>query len=144
MRPIKDYIKIDEFGKQYFEDPDTGLHFKTLEDLLQIGILEYCACGNPQENLKLIHGMLVMKEEREKLSESLSNPEMFKNYREYMKNVKKYVADNWEQFFNFFWYVMDEKEIMSHGSSIPGWIEDDNFFEALKEWHKKEYGGTCE
>jgi len=54
-----------------------------------------------------------------------------------MKEFKEYIFEKWESFFYFFFYVMNDKDIMSHGGSIPGWISDNNFMEIIKMWHEK-------
>jgi len=35
-----------------------------------------------------------------------------------MKEFKEYIFEKWESFFYFFFYVMNDKDIMSHGGSI--------------------------
>lgn len=131
MRPLKDYIKDDAF-----EDPETHIWFENLETLLHCQIVGHCGCGQPEENLKLIHDMLAIHEDyKKKNSFNLTAHESIEMYRERKEKFKNYIIENWEKFHYFFFYVMNDKDIMEHGTSVPGWICDDNFMEALKIWH---------
>ena len=131
MKPLKEYIRADGY-----EDPETHVWSETLGDLLQSQIIGHCGCGQPEENLQLVHDMLTISEEYKKKNNiNLTLDEAHKTYEERMDKFKNYICENWERFYYFFFYVMNDKNIMEHGSSVPGWICDQNFMEALNIWH---------
>lgn len=134
MRPLSDY-KI-EHG---YKDPETGASYDDIGEILQSKVLGHCGCGNPEKNLKLIYDMIAMhtafRQELEKyFRDNILKTQIFRDYK---GKLQQYVNDNWEKFSDFFWYVMDDKGIMTHGTSIPGWVEDKNFMEALEIWHEE-------
>lgn len=117
MKKLSEY-KRSEDG-DYIDDE--GCHTGDLTSFLQISILKFCGCGEPEENLLFIFNMLtILKEEY--------------TYEEAQEKYKNYIQENWRAIFYFFWYVMDEKGLTEHGGSIPGWLEDENLYDALTIW----------
>lgn len=134
MRELDHYDTFDVGG---YED-EKGHHYDTLGELLQEGILGFCGCGNPEQNLLLIHQLLTKHEDGQKKRSGLPYQEGHVLFCMQEEELKKFAQDNWEGLLRFFWYVMAEKNITNHGGSIPGWVEDRNFMDALEKW-KIEY-----
>lgn len=117
------------------------VHFPNLESFLQEGILNFCGCGNPTRNLYLVLEMLEMRVKHQEQSNNLKDgqEEWATHWAKSQKELRKYVKENWKSFLDFFWYVMNEKNITEHGGGIAAcWINDDNLLEALKIWRKHE------
>jgi hypothetical protein len=126
------------------------VYFENLEDFLQEGILGFCGCGRSNANLELIHDRLQLHEKHREENENFpalnlntpANMDLWKKHcGDHQEEIKKFVMENWQAFDYFFWYVMDSKNITSHGGSIPGWLDDDNFFDALKTYMREENDG---
>jgi len=142
MKPLSDYEVIDyqdETIKRVHYEDENGCEFDNIEHFLQSKILGHCACGMPDDNLKLVHDMLTIYQDfrdKDKDLKFLSN-EAKSTWNKKEDDFKNYVHENWQKFVYFFWYVMNDKKIMEHGGSVPGWICDDNFLEAIKLWHNE-------
>lgn len=128
MKPLNNYLKTDENGCLHYEDED-GAYYDNLEDLLQIHVLGFCGCGLPTDNLKFIYDLLILKEEYKK-------DESNDSFTEYHKKLSNYIMENIYSVIWFMDYWLDNKSITTHGGNVSGgWIDDDNFFDALKLWH---------
>jgi len=137
MKPFHEYVKYQDNIPQLIDDDDCYLD--NITNFLQIDILKFCGCGNPEENLLLVHDLLTMNKENKKISDGMTSTQLSLFYEENQEKLKQYVHEHWKRFINFFWYVMDQKEIMEHGSSIlSGWIRNHNFLDALIAW-KNQY-----
>jgi len=130
MKPLESYKRCEVTGM--YEDDD-GVSWTDLGSLLQSKVIGHCGCGCPEENLKLIYDMLMIQQEH--WNKDATYEQIMTSYHEKNEKIKNYVVENWERFSDFFFYVMNDKEIMEHGGSVPGWICDNNFMEALKIWH---------
>lgn len=129
MKPIFEYLKVEANGCHHYED-ENGLHYETLEDFLQISVLGFCGCGDPEAVLKLFYDLLKLKE---KWKDRWDEENAWTNYNE---EKNKYLFENMEKVSWFFDYLLDKKEITTHGGNVSAsWIDDDNFFDALKMWH---------
>lgn len=136
MRELNSYLKKEGDHTYYYDDD--GCEYDNLQSFLQTGILGFCGCGCPESNLLLIHDFLSLNEShRNQYRDFYSDIKDFnKLYNKQKEEIKEFVCKNWEEFAQFFWYAMDDKKITEHGTSIPGWINDDNFLKALQEWRK--------
>ena len=130
--------KLESYEKDGGYEDENGCHWDELTDFLQAGILEFCCCGNPEDNLILIHDLLVLHETNREKTKDLPFKESSEAWDIHQEELKQFVHTHWKEFLNFFWYVMHQKDVMTHGGSIPGWVEDENFMDALKKW-KTEY-----
>lgn len=131
--------KLESYKTDYGYQDDEGGDHKELTHFLQEGILDFCGCGNPEGNLMLIHDLLTIRNKTtDRYKNNIPIDKSLNLYEIEKEELKKYVHENWEKLIDFFWYVMSEKNIMEHGSSIPGWVNDINFMEAIKKW-KEEY-----
>lgn len=129
---------INSYEKDGGYEDEEGLYWRSLTDLLQGSILKFCCCGSPENNLMLIHDLLMKHQCQRAATKDLAFDERWKLYADHKEELKNFVCERWDEFLNFFWYVMNEKNIMTHGGSIPGWIDNENFMNALKKW-KTEY-----
>lgn len=134
MKKLSDYKRTEDGA--YIDDNDC--QWDDLEGFLQGYILDFCLCGDPEINLSLIYDLLTFLKERSNIDDKTTGFENWLNlYRLREQFLIKYVKDNPKAFLNFFWYVMAKKNITEHGSSIPGWIDDENFYEALCLWNQE-------
>jgi hypothetical protein len=148
MKPLSEYEVIDyqdETVKHVHYEDENGCHFDDIGEFLQSKILGHCGCGMPEDNLKLVHDMLTIYQDFWDKGQDLKmlSDESKENWDKKQQDLKNYVHENWEKFVYFFWYVMTDKDIMEHGGSVPGWICDDNFLDAIKLWHK-DYETKCQ
>lgn len=133
MKPLKDYIKEDEHGIQRYEDED-GVEYRDLTSLLQSHALGFCGCGDPETVLNLIHGLIKLKQKRCADTANISDA-----WFEYRYGMKAYLIENIDAVMWFFDYLLDEKEITTHGGNVSGsWIDDHNFVAALEVWAKEQ------
>ena len=123
MDSIYSYEKKDDGS---YTD-EKGIEYCSLEQFLHSGILGFCGCGPRERNLMMVYNLLKLLKE----SSAVDGISLGMFYRDVFK---RYAQDNWEPLLHFFWYVMDSREITDHGTHIPGWLEDYNFFEALSMW----------
>ena len=92
-------------------------------DFIHIGLLNFCGCGSPKENLRYVANIL-----------------------EHIKNgsTDDYSYDKWvekgkklgnEESLYFAYYVFDEKGLTEHGSTVPGWLTEhgENLLADIKE-----------
>lgn len=138
MKPLSEYKRSNEFNTWYEDENDC--YYDDLGSLLQCQIIGHCGCGNPENNLKLIYDMLIInKRQRDEPAPSYVGNKWNEHCKKHNDEYKTYIIENWKRFRDFFFYVMTDKDIMEHGGSIPGWVCDHNFEEALKVWHDTEY-----
>jgi hypothetical protein len=143
MKPITEYQKKDEIGNIYYEDEE-GLYYETLENFLQIKVLGFCGCGDPESVLTLIHDLLIIKEKISNIDHTnKSYNDLQPIYESFRQEKHKLFSDNLEAIEWYFEYLLDKKDITTHGGNVSGsWIDDENFFEALKLW-KIQYESDC-
>ena len=108
-------MKIDSQDDGWFKFDDTD--FQTLEDLIQTGILGFCGCGAPDENLEYIRRGL----------ELIAVPYPEGNDWAAWNATRK--ASVQEIFGNdrsayFFYYWCDKHRLTEHGGSVPGWLDE--------------------
>lgn len=120
----------------------------TREELLshlQCDELGFCMCGCPEDNLKFIYDLLTIRKnylDKIKEFDFLFNPpkkELSKElYRNYENELELYIKENWEKALDFFWYTMDKIKIMDHGTVMPGWLSNHDFYKRLKKYMEME------
>ncbi len=109
-----------------FTDKD-GIEYDTLPQYLQSGVLEFCGCGRPGNNLNYIRkGLAILRDFYD--TESI-------NYDEFKKLVDDLYHDSDNAY--FFWYWCDKEGYTEHGSSLPGWLTDEGqkLLSQLEEWY---------
>lgn len=97
--------------------------------------LGFCGCGMPDEALTLIHDLLDYIEDRHKPYDGpFQGPEWDKHCRDDEEAIKKVITGNPDGVRYVLFYLLDSKEITTHGGSVPGWIEDNEFRDKLKSY----------
>ena len=132
VKSIKEYVVIDyqdENVTHYHYEDEDGAHYDDLSSFLQCHILGFCGCGMPESNLEFIYHLLLLKQK-------WSDREL--NYHSYNEELTKYLTNNIEHIKWFLDYWLDKKNITTHGGNVSGsWVDDRNFFDALKQWKKE-------
>lgn len=106
---------------------ENGIEYDTLPEYLQIGVLDFCACGRPGNNLNYIRkGLAILRDFYN--SESI-------NYEEFKRLVDELYHDSDNAY--FFWYWCDKEGYTEHGSGLPGWLteEGEQLLAQLEEWY---------
>jgi len=101
--------------------------------------LGFCGCGAPDEALLLIHDLLVHFENHRAINYtgSFEGAEWEKYCKDEKESLNKVLDDNKEGIKYALFYLLDDKGITNHGSSVPGWVEDTEFMDKLKLYVKK-------
>ena len=106
------------------------------ESLIQVGILGFCGCGDPEGNLRYVLGGLRLIDEQcpESEAHGMWYPGHADRVRTYF--VSAAAAD-------FFYYWCDEKGLTEHGVGIPGWLTDEGheLLSLLEEWEREKGKG---
>lgn len=103
MKKLSDYKKRDNGFCDYEMD---GISYQDAEGLLVCGFLDFCGCGMPEEVLELMYEVLknidfdIDWDTRHKRDEELMPTDAI-----------KYTV----------WNVLNNKGMLEHGSSLPGW-----------------------
>jgi len=92
--------KIENGGYFNWLDEDTGVHYQEKCDILWVGELGFCGCGDPEETLR--------------------------NIREIFKAVKRRGATlRDDKLYYFVCYWADKEGYFEHGTSVFGsWLTD--------------------
>jgi hypothetical protein len=104
-------------------------HYEDATDLLQTGIFEFCACGDPEGNLQYI---LAGLETIAALQDQVWTKSM--TYEQWITECEKNLGDDKAQYFFFYW--ADLQELTTHGGAVPGWLEQKgrDVLAMLREW----------
>lgn len=106
---LNELLKIEK-------DPDGGYnygggYFDSLDDVLAMGILGFCGCGRPDDALRLIINIMKTRAFPDKDLTVLD-----------FRDTAALVRDNAEVAAYIIFYLLDEKGLTEHGSSVPGWL----------------------
>lgn len=93
-----------------FIDPK-GCYHETADSVIQVGILGFCGCGDPDENVTFIGKILRLFEYREQ-----------NTYEQWKSKVRELLPNGDIEY--FIWYWLDKEEYTEHGGSVPGWLTD--------------------
>lgn len=105
---IDKYKKTDENGfTAYYDENDTC--YMSAEQFLQIKILDFCFCGDPESNLKYVGKAL-----------QVIDKSRGKGYKYFVKLADELFRNSRAAYFMF--YFLDSKELTEHGSSLSGWL----------------------
>jgi hypothetical protein len=98
--------------------------------------LGFCGCGMPNAALILIHELLIYIEERwsTHYNGPFQGPEWESHCKSDKDAIKHVIERNYDGICYVLFYLLDHKRITSHGGSVPGWIEDDDFRDKLKNY----------
>jgi len=119
-----------------YQKPDGGYrfgggHYDTATDLIQTGMLKFCACGAPEQNLLYVLGGLELIDE-DRPDGTLA--EFHKWCKKWEKRRQVHFGS--EAAADFFFYWADSQELTEHGSSVPGWLTNKGkeLMTLLREW----------
>jgi hypothetical protein len=96
--------------------------------------LGFCGCGSPNDALKLIHDLIQYLEQFRDYKGPYHGIEWEEYCKEDKDSLKKVIDENYDGICYTLFYFLDSKEITSHGGSVPGWLEDHDFYEKLKRY----------
>lgn len=114
-------------GEYYEHD---GCEHDDPTNLIQCGLLNFCGCGSPEENLKYILTGLELINEKP----PASGPEWREWYADTTKRRLEHFGNQQAEYFFYYW--CDERGYTEHGSSVPGWLDKDGLelLALLREW----------
>jgi hypothetical protein len=104
---------------------ETGCHYDEYEDLLQSGILGFCGCGCPSDNLVYVAKIMAHIDGLHKdvgFSFGKHTEGKTITYDEWKDRGNEIGSD---ESLYFMYYFLDTKEFTEHGGSVPGWLTDD-------------------
>ncbi len=97
--------------------------YELLEDNL-LKKLGFCGCGNPNKVFVFIKKLLDLKINKDRAYKDNINSW----YEDYSAALDKLFAENTDNLMWLVEYVLDDKEITSHGGNVSGsWVEDLEF-----------------
>lgn len=128
-------MKLSDFEKEGGGYEYEGAYYEEVEDLLQVGIFGFCACGTAETNLYYILGGLELIADR--------GPDPFKDrpawdawYADYTAREKAHYGTEGARW--FFKYWADKENLTEHGSNVSSaWLDEKGhqWLELLREWH---------
>jgi hypothetical protein len=111
-------MNIDKYKKEDGYYNEDGCFHQDEESFLQVAILGFCGCGDPQLSLKHVQkGLRQIKNLGE-----LSSVKFKQEFEEWEKENKKLLGG--ETGVYFMWYFLDREGFSEHGSSVPGWLTE--------------------
>jgi hypothetical protein len=107
-----------------------GVSYETEEDFIQTGILGFCGCGRPEENLLYILGGLEVINDKGPI-----DPLAWDAWWELHKERVRTHFGN-EDAAYFFYYWADKNRLTEHGGSVPGWLDEkgSRLLALLRQW----------
>lgn len=120
--------------------PGDCCHYDDERSLITTGLLGFCGCGRPEENLAFIRDGL------QHIDEAISaSPDPWKDRPAWDAWFAGHKAREIEIFGNeraayFFFYWADKNGLTDHGGSVPGWLSDKGreLIEDLQELTRRE------
>lgn len=128
-------MNIDKFKREDGYYDKDGCFYEDAESFLQIKVLGFCGCGDPDLSLK--HTQIALRQVSN-LKELVW--EKKQTWEEWDKENKKLLGE--ETGVYFMWYWLDTKGFTEHGGSVPGWLTEsgyelledlDKYFEEVNE-----------
>jgi hypothetical protein len=110
-------------GDGYIDD--NGAHHETADMVIQTGMLGFCGCGSPDENVSLLGKVLRLINSRQELT-----------YDEWIIKVREVLPNGDIEY--FMWYWLDKEEYTEHGGSVPGWLtpKGEQLLSDIEQWEK--------
>lgn len=120
-----------------FKQPDdwykfNGGDYESIEDLLQVGVLGFCGCGSPKENLEYIRRGLELINDPQ--PESVGRWGVWDAWwAVHKEKVLEHFGNDRSAYFFYYW--AHRYDLTEHGGSVPGWLTDKGkkFLAALNE-----------
>lgn len=99
-----------------------GCRYETSLELIQCGILEFCACGMPEENLRyILRGLELIAEQPPKEYEE-SKDQFFAWWKAHDAREMEHYKTEAGKFFFYYW--ADKEDYVEHGGVVPGWLTE--------------------
>ncbi len=108
---IDKYKDKDQHEEENYYTDKNGYAWDGQQDFLQGGILGFCCCGIPNQNLKYVGKAL-------RLLSNLSNQLI--SYEEFNEQQLSLFGSREGAY--FMWYFLSSKDLTEHGGSVPGWL----------------------
>lgn len=130
---LLEYRKTDEC-------PDESQEFSEYcTDVLQMGVLGFCGCGNPETSLLYImQGLELIT------AVSPEDPVAWEIWRKAHREVlTSFFGTVGAEYFFFYW--CDKEGLTEHGSGMPGWLTADGkkLLNLLQEWKEANKYQIC-
>lgn len=109
-------VEPDKEGCYNFE----GSPYESIVEYIQTGILDFCGCGSPEENLRFIRDGLSYINHKGQPIPAWDAPEHRRYWDKYHEDGKLLFGNDRSQ--QFFAYWLDAEGLTEHGGSIPGWL----------------------
>lgn len=104
---------------------------KEFEDII-FGDLGFCGCGDPEAAIKIIYELIKIQHDRRNKSN---------DYKEYKSKVNKLITGNIESVADILLYIINNAELLEHGTSVGcSWLTDKGkeFIKHYEEIENKE------
>ena len=111
-------MHIDKYKQPdgWYKDED-GTDYETAVDFLS-SKLDFCGCGMPEQAIKYVARVLrLIYDHTERDSGTEGVVAWSKESYDRMCSFAKTDGERY-----FVWYVLDSKELIEHGGSVPGWL----------------------
>lgn len=103
-------LKKDDSIYYPYKD-ENGVSYESNTQYIQIEVLGFCGCGNPDSAMKYVRDALLLVSKKYEIG-----------YSEWKLRVDKLFPILGSEY--FMWYFLDNKGFTEHGGSVPGWITD--------------------
>lgn len=125
-------MHVDKYKQpdEGYLDPD-GCWHEDAEDVIRIGILKQCGCGNGWASMTYIRDILRLIRGRDGSDEGYKRCDDF-----FHSEGEKYTM----------YYLLDDLGLTDHGTSVPGWLSEKGVevLEDLEELLKEDESGEAE
>lgn len=108
-------MHIDKFKREDGYFTEDNVHYEDAESLIQIEMLGFCGCGNPDDAAEYVRKVLQNIQDRDKVSKGIT-------FDDWWKQVNELFPINGSAY--FMWYFLDSKGFTEHGNSVPGWLTE--------------------
>ncbi|HJY22908.1 MAG TPA: hypothetical protein VJ279_08495 [Hanamia sp.] len=113
---------------------------KDLETDLIVNKLKFCGCGDPASVLELLFNFIQLSQLHRTQKPAAIQGKEWGDYCKKQREEKKQLIINHPEAIEWLiYYVLDEKDIFTHGGNVSGgWLDDYEFFNLLTEWNVKQ------
>lgn len=108
-------MRIDKYKKDGHYEDSEGCYYESAVDLIQCGVLGFCGCGDPEENLVFVLKSLRVIDRINALhADEITYEQLEKERLELFKT---------DAMFLFVVYVFNKMNLAEHGGSVTGcWL----------------------
>ena len=111
-----------------------------IESHLMADKLQFCCCGDPPAVLELVFKFIKLQlKQRDEKAPAFQGKEWEEYCNRKREEKRKFVVDNVDAIIWFLYYVLDEKNIFTHGGNVSGaWLDDTEFFDLITRWNERQ------